>query len=249
MFAAASVLSLVLCTSVTCLLARQGRVIGGQREIFSVYLKSRHARGTLRADAERLVLCAPPPAAPLSLWINQLPSDADPRPPATLLMVMRNEDFIWEIDQWKDDRQLRITPRARPKAETVRRYNRLNFTDEGLVIPGLLEALEDPRRAVAAHAVLMTLLATRATAPETELGTLPGKPAGPFTFEYDGLKVNCPSLGKPSLCSDNPDLTARVRVGPRIGPVPLVAPERRTSRSRRGQARASRGGAPRQDQG
>ncbi|HEY2584686.1 MAG TPA: hypothetical protein VGI81_02850 [Tepidisphaeraceae bacterium] len=196
LFTVACMLSLLLCISAVGLRARQGRVVGNRHEIFSFYLKSRHARYTLRGDADRLVLCAPPLAVVHYPWPYWIPADAmkDPRPVPTLLALMRNEDIDWDLmhysDQKPGDEELKVNHSYHYGDDTAGRYNRLTFTDEGLLHPGLLDALEDPRRAVAAHVFL-------ATHPMNGNWTLPRRPTGPFTFEFDGMKVDCAPVGEP----------------------------------------------------
>ena len=195
LFTVASVLSLVMCASAVWLLARNGRVAGERHEIFSAYLKSRHARYTLYGDPDSLAFCAPPPAKPRWPWNQPIPPDeADQRSPATLLELMRNADVTWELWQDYGDERLKLPPNPSDKAPG---HSRLHSTDEGLLIPMLLEALEDPQRVAIAHVYLTKLPASGETLPDVEDMTLPQKPAGQFTFAYYGMKVNCSSLGEP----------------------------------------------------
>lgn len=196
LFTAVSVLSLLICASTVWLLARHGRWVGDRHEIFSVYLKSRHARYTLRGEADRLALCAPPLAVVKEPWPHWTPPEAtkDTRPLPALLALMRNEDVAWELLHWGEqkpaDTGLEMRNSYPYDDDTLGRYNRLTFIDEGLLTPGLLEAMEDPRRAVAAHVFL-------ATHPVNGTWTIPRRPPGPFTFEFDGMKVDCSPIGEP----------------------------------------------------
>ena len=204
LFTAASVLSLLPCASFLWLLARHGRVVGDRQEISSVYLKSRHARYTLRGDADRLALCAPPPA--VAIWPNSRRTSGineDPRPVPILLTHIRNEDVEFNVEQDGGDQRLTLNDSWGDRKETVPMWNRFVTTDEGLLIPGLLEALEDPNRAVSAHVLLATLRPMSALIPEPRW-TLPRKPAGPFVFEFEGMIFNCPSLGEPILVTHAP---------------------------------------------
>jgi hypothetical protein len=128
--------------------ARQGRVVGERHEIVSRYFASRHARYTLRADADRIGLWAPPPAVPRSP--RPVPIRAyirlDPRPTAELLRLMRNDDVVWMFTHYPQDppdsEELTFEPTSRGGLEVGSRYGSLTLTDTGLLIPGLLEALE-----------------------------------------------------------------------------------------------------------
>jgi hypothetical protein len=188
-------ISLLLFAMTLCLRARQGRVVGERHEIVSRYFASRHARYTLRADADRIGLWAPPPAAPASLRPDPIPDyvHLDPRPPAELLRLMRNEDVVWMLIRYHaeqtDAEELTFETTYRG-ADAGARNERLLFTDNGLLIPGLLEALEDPKRAVAAHVFLNSH-------PLRHVWTLPRRPEGPFSVEYDGMRIDFSAVGEP----------------------------------------------------
>jgi hypothetical protein len=197
LFIAACVLSLLLCASTVWLWARQGRVVGGRHEFLSLYVKSHHARYTLRAEADHLTLGAPPLPKLISFYSPSIWEgvEADPRPPETLLGLIRNEDMVLQFVQ-PDEREAGdnslLMDRTVDGADTIRKYNKLVFTDEGLLIPGLLEALEDPGRAAIAHAMLAGSLLHQAW-------QLPRRPDGPFNFDLDGMTIHFAPLAEPML--------------------------------------------------
>jgi len=113
--------SLLACLA-ACALWSVARRAGEERAAVSVYVDRAAARYTIRNEAGRLVLYAPPPSAPASLedatartrrhyvYRRELTSDEydadDPIPrctklPAALAAEMRNADLVWEA--WRID--------------------------------------------------------------------------------------------------------------------------------------------------
>jgi hypothetical protein len=188
-FTALVLVSLLLFAMILWLYVRGGRIVGNRHDIFSLYVKSRHERYTSRADEHRIGLYAPPHADPLTKRRRQIPPyvEVDPRPPAELVAEVRNDDFEWEFRRFEDRQGEELDADPSPRPEFILIYNRLNFADKGELIHGLLEAMEDPQRAVRAHVYLARRI-------ERQFWSLPRPPSGPFMLDVDGMKFQFTAL-------------------------------------------------------
>jgi hypothetical protein len=177
-FNALTGLSLALCVAA---LYVQHHPRGSSQVIASVHVPFLHARYTLVSSASRFELRGPPAAPPTDA--RPIPADKpDPRIGIAMVPLMRNDDINWDFIDWQDAPTPYVELRQGHRSELFRLYEALNGTDVTYLRPALLEALEDPHRAVAAHVYL-------ASHPLAESWSLPLRPPGPFQMDLHGLTV------------------------------------------------------------
>jgi transposase len=189
-FNALTALSLVLCVATVVLWVRRGRVVGERHDIASAFVRSRHARYTIRGESDCFSLCAPP--APTACvrrddLISVEPS-YDRRPSEWLVAFLRSKEFDFRFVRYDEHPDVELELQVEDISERTRIFNTLHMTDFPGLVPGLLEGLEDPARAVRVHLYLMER--TRGEG----LPELAHRPPGPFTLEVDGLKIEFAKL-------------------------------------------------------
>jgi hypothetical protein len=157
-----TVVSLLLCAATTAVWVWSYRPGGAGKTLASVCIRGE--RCTLRSGPGWLAVYAPPPLRP----VPKMVTDAFGFSPAQLIPAIRNDQIVWEVEYSGSafaelELASHFSPRARPGTAAAGLAPVEEDDDHALALPfrldevarPLLAALEDPRRFVAAHVVLM----------------------------------------------------------------------------------------------